>query len=378
MQLINAKFPVPTRTRWAVLVTLSVVCGSGCRSERASSEGDTGQTGAAKAPPSSPAEVPLTPELVAKVNRGVALMGRFQYAKAAELFAELAEQFPEWAEAHINLALAQLNEDQGGQRAEPTLAKVLKIHPDHVAANYCMGVVLVHGSHTAAALPYLEKVYAADARDAYVAYLLGLCAEETSKEKALEWYDKTTTLDPMFLTAHYRRKVLLQLSGQPEKAAEALARFQDLRLCPTAKSFQFKYTLMGSKALAIPAGDPPAKQAAPQGPAFAAAQPLLERAAPLPVNGGATITACDLDGDDRCDLYLTGTRSTDSGTAGAILWQQPDGSFREDTEHPLAKISEVTAAVWGDFNDDGLTDGYFCRADRTRCGGKARKASGRM
>ena len=21
----------------------------------------------------------------------------------------------------------------------------------------------------------------------------------------------------------------------------------------------------------------------------------------------------------------------------------------------------VTAAVWGDFNDDGLTDGYFCR-----------------
>ena len=84
-------------------------------------------------------------------------MGRFQYAKAAELFAELAEQFPEWAEVHINLALVQLNEDQGGQRAEPTLAKVLKTHPDHVAANYCMGVVLVHGSHTAAAPPYLEK-----------------------------------------------------------------------------------------------------------------------------------------------------------------------------------------------------------------------------
>ena len=89
--------------------------------------------------------------------------------------------------------------------------------------------------------------------------------------------------------------------------------------------------------MAIPAGDPPAKQPAPRGSAFTAAQPLVQRTEPLPANGNATVTACDLDGDGRCDLYLTGTRSTDSGTAGAILWQQPDGSFREDTEHPLAK-----------------------------------------
>ena len=100
------------------------------------------------------------------MNRGVALMGRFQYHTAAELFAELVEQYPDWAEAHINLALAQLNEDQSGQRAEPTLAKILKVHPDHVVANYCMAVVLMHGSRTAEALPYLERVYAADADDA--------------------------------------------------------------------------------------------------------------------------------------------------------------------------------------------------------------------
>ena len=32
-----------------------------------------------------------------------------------------------------------------------------------------------------------------------------------------------------------------------------------------------------------------------------------------------------------------------------------------DTSHPLAAVPDVYAALWGDFDNDGLTDVYLCR-----------------
>ncbi len=303
--------------------------------------------------------------MIAKNNRGAAFLGQFKYDDAVDLFTELVKQNPQWIEAGVNLAIAQLNADQLGKRAEATLTTVLQMAPEHIAANYCMALVLIHGGQNKAALPHLEKVYGADPKDAYVTYLLGTVAEEESKDKAMGWYNKTIELDPLFRTAYYRRFDFERLAGRMKEALENKKQFDVLNSCPTARTFEFKYTRMGSKAMAIVMGEtaPPAAQ--PAGPAFADPKPLVISGDALQLDNDPanlpTITSCDLDGDGRVDLFVTGARKTDAGMAGVILLQQADGSFRADTSHPVAQPTQVTAAVWGDFNGDGLPDVYLCR-----------------
>lgn len=304
----------------------------------------------------------LTPDRIARNNRGVALMGQFQYRDAAQAFAELSDELPQSIEMQINLAIAWLNEDQGGQRAEPLLAKLVKSHPEHAVANYCLGLTLLNGGRPQEALPFMEKAYQADPHDPYVLYLLGECTESHSKEKALEWYEQVIALDPLFRNAYYRCFDLLRLSGQREQAVTHLNRHAALANAPTATVFEFKYTRMGSKAMAIAIGDEKPAEPPRDGPAFVGAQPLVPGGnAVAGAAPGAGITACDLDGDGLTDLYFHGVRNTPAGVAGMIVWQQADGTFREDLEHVLANVVNVTAAAWGDFNDDGLVDVYFCR-----------------
>ncbi|MHB8954346.1 MAG: FG-GAP-like repeat-containing protein [Pirellulaceae bacterium] len=304
----------------------------------------------------------LTPEQVAELNRGVALLGRYQYAAAGEVFAALAEQVPWFIPAQLNLAIAQLNEDQSGTRAESVLRKILASQPDNAAAQYCLGLVLLHGNRDDEALPHLQAAYDADPHDPYTTFLLARSLESTSREEALTWYEKTVLLDPMFKTAHYRLRELYRLSGEAEKAGQALERFQELAKCPTARTFDYKYTLMGSKATAHTLQGRSARTLPTGGSLFQPAQPLAKDSEPLLPVGPTSITVCDIDGDGRLDLFLSGVRTTDDGPANAILWQQSDGTFRADTAHRLAGVTHVTAVVWGDFNEDKRNDVYLCRA----------------
>ncbi len=38
-----------------------------------------------------------------------------------------------------------------------------------------------------------------------------------------------------------------------------------------------------------------------------------------------------------------------------------DHGYELDTQHPLAHVTDVNAVLWGDYDNDGLTDVYFCR-----------------
>ena len=242
------------------------------------------------------------------------------------------------------------------------LKKVLESEPDNVAAQYCLGLVLLYGNRDDEAQPYLHAAYEADPHDPYITFLLARSHEATSRAEALAWYEKTVMLDPLFKTAHYRLRELHRLSGQTEKAAQALERFQALAHCPTARTFDYKYTLMGPKASAQTLRDRSARRLPPDGSVFLPARPLAEARESLVPVGPASITVCDIDGDGRLDVFLSGVRMTDNGPANAILWQQADGTFRTDTAHRLANVTHVTAVVWGDFNEDNRNDVYFCRA----------------
>ena len=51
----------------------------------------------------------LTEQDIAENNRGVALMGHFDYSAAHDVFQELVARHPEWLEVQVNLAIATLN-----------------------------------------------------------------------------------------------------------------------------------------------------------------------------------------------------------------------------------------------------------------------------
>src|SRR5687767_12436012 len=50
-----------------------------------------------------------TSELIEANNRGVGLMGQFDYEKAAAVFSEVSTKRPDWIDARLNLAIATLN-----------------------------------------------------------------------------------------------------------------------------------------------------------------------------------------------------------------------------------------------------------------------------
>lgn len=102
-----------------------------------------------------------------------------------------------------------------------------------------------------------------------------------------------------------------------------------------------------------------------EGPIFAEATRLLTivsdatwiiRRTDRPVS----ITACDITGNGYLDIFIANVLDED-GVYNAVCINRGDNTFGLDTDHPLARISNVNAALWGDFDNDGLTDVYFCR-----------------
>jgi hypothetical protein len=92
----------------------------------------------------------LSADDIALNNRGVALMGYFDYSGARETFVELTERRPEWLDAKVNLAISTLNRQEEGdeQRALEILDDVLQRQPDHLRANYVSGLLRLYLGET--------------------------------------------------------------------------------------------------------------------------------------------------------------------------------------------------------------------------------------
>src|SRR5437868_4263080 len=73
-----------------------------------------------------------------------------------------------------------------------------------------------------------------------------------------------------------------------------------------------------------------------------------------------TITAADIDGDGQTDLFFTNALMVDGKLRNAVLLAREKG-YEIQLNHPLSSIGDVNAVLWGDFDNDGLVDVYFCR-----------------
>ena len=117
----------------------------------------------------------LSDDDIALNNRGVALMGYFDYVGAEDVFGELVERQADWHDARTNLAIAVLNRQEPGdeQRALEQLAIVLAAKPDDARANYVAGLLRLYLGEVETAASHFEAVLAVDPADAYAHYYLG-------------------------------------------------------------------------------------------------------------------------------------------------------------------------------------------------------------
>ena len=200
----------------------------------------------------------LSEENIVANNRGVALMGRFDYQGASEVFAQLVEHQPDWHAVRINYAIALKNRQQedDGQRALEQLKTVLSAQPDNLRANYNAGVLQLYQGNIESSISHFEAALALDFNDAYTHYYLGQCQLRVGDETAaLASYQQAIQLDPYLRSAYYSAAQILRRLGRVEEASEQLSLFQRFERNPSARLAEFKYTRMGPKSLAIVIGN---------------------------------------------------------------------------------------------------------------------------
>jgi len=299
---------------------------------------------------------------IALNNRGVGLMRMYKYDEAGDVFRSLVTEYPDWVDVKVNLAIATLNRQQEGDEtiAMEILLAALETDPDNLRARYCTGL-LMYRSAEPGALDHLAFVARGDPDDPYAAYFHGSALEQADRaDEALAEYRRALDLDPYLRSAIYRMSRILLRSGETDEGMTLQETFQKLADNPRARIVDFIYTKMGPKAETLAVGLPASVTPPPPfGPLFADPVPLLTAGSasrPRQWNAPSSITACDINGDGRTDLFLAG--AVQSRNAVAIAG---DDGFTLDVDHPLAGVWGVNAALWGDYDNDGLTDVYLCR-----------------
>lgn len=292
-------------------------------------------------------------------NRGVALMGYFDYAGALEVFADLVERNDDWHDARINLAIATMNRQESGdsELALQQLAIVLDAKTDDVRANYVAGLLHLYLGEIEAAADRFSNVLGVDATDAYAHYYLGQCLLRLGdKESALAAFQQTIEQDPYLRSAYYSAAQVLQQLGRDDAADEQFALFERLADNPRARLAEFKYTRMGPKSLVMTVGGEAHVDETPVRPAGALFQEAQIVGSLGAVVAHAHLTSVDLDNNGQQEVFLAGD------TGNRLLAAAPDTRFVDHIQQPWSAVSGINAVAWGDIDNDGLVDAYLCRS----------------
>ncbi len=319
----------------------------------------------------------LDAEAIALSNRAAGLMGQFNYDGAREIYEKLARKFHNNLEIKINLAIAVLNRQKEGDeaRALSILLKVLEQDKTSLRAQYVTGLLELNRGEAQKALEYFKRILAAEPEDVDTLYFAGKTLAQLSQyQGALEYFQKAVQQDPYLQSAYYGMIMALRQLGKREAAMEMIKKFQELKHNPRARLVEFKYTKMGRRAEVLTLDlEQPETFKQPEGPLF---QPGLAvspggEARWREFSGKAAPPSCmtvsDINGDNIPDVFIGGAveikqSSGKFGFGNAVLLGQPGKcTFTLDSRHPLARITGVNAALWGDLNEDGTADVYLCR-----------------
>jgi tetratricopeptide (TPR) repeat protein len=295
-------------------------------------------------------------------NRGVALMGRFDFDAAREVFARLAETYPDNPDIQVNLGIATMNRQLEGdeEAAKAIFDRVLEKDPSHIRALYNSALIDLHQGNAEAALPHFLEVAEAVPSDAEAAYHVGQCMMQLQRfDEALIWFERALAIDPTLRSASYRAFQAAQRLKLRDKTEAFMARFQALESNPQAHLVEFKYTRMGALSEVVALDAPVTRPvAAPAGPVFT--EPVELGRAAIEPGREPNVTVCDIDNDGAVDLFVAGATGGESPFRNVVMLAR-DSRFEIAADHALARVDNVNTALWGDIDNDGLTDVYLCR-----------------
>lgn len=287
------------------------------------------------------------------VDRGVAMMGRYQYSEAADVFSQAVQANPTDPDIRVNWAIAVLNRQgaEDTQNATEILAKVLAESPDHLRAIYCMAILNLYEGQYDLAKPRLETLRIQRPNDPYVHYLLGTIAQNAGQtDAALSAFSRAVEIDGYFQSAYYGLFQVATGAGKRDIAKGYLDEFRKLQNCLRVTKFDYVYGRMGHLAMAWSRREmvdsPPLK-----GPLFA--EPVRLSSRPARTQGAVVFTSLDLDGDSDIDTIAWNAGFEDYQHA---VWMNEGGQLKNSVDHPLQELPAAIAAAVGDIDEDGQPD----------------------
>ncbi len=302
-------------------------------------------------------------------NRVIGQMGQFNYDAAVAGYRRLVDAFPQADQFKVDLAIALLNRRQEKDLSESgeLLASIFDSSPEVLRAKYCQALLLFHEGKTKEANQLFRSVAEADEEDSYAVFYVGQTEFLLANfETALAQFEEAAQIDPYLRSAYYGAFQAAQRLKQRDKAREYLKLFQKLDTNPRARLAELKYTRMGPKAeVSRPRSETP-PPGRPKGSIFAAPAPLeIENFSATDWAGNdasiPSITIADLNSDGHSDLFIPRIAATEEQASTNLVLLGSEDGFRRDVDSPLANVGQVNTALWGDYDDDGLTDAYLCR-----------------
>jgi tetratricopeptide (TPR) repeat protein len=326
-------------------------------------------------------------------NTGVGLLEQFKFEEAETAFRRALALKPDLKMAQLNLAIALFNSKKL-EEAKTLLAKLLETDRNSPQIYYVLGLTARSENDTDAALAAFQKVLAIDRADVGANINAGqILAQKRDYPPAIKYFQTAYEAESFNQTAIYNLATALQRTGEREKAAELLKKFQILRDTSAGTNIGLNYLEQGRYAEAVSSTGAESElvdKAEPQISFQEAAIGLKYKSdirVPFPLRdrfiikprskyqilkafeGGETLIDFDGDGDldvARIDNSITAYKkiSRESSTAKTVcrisLYRNDKGKFADvsNISGDLAKSFEAvgTSLIAGDFDNDNLPD----------------------
>ena len=299
-------------------------------------------------------------------NIGVALLEQFKYKEGAEAFKRALQLEPRLGLAHINLCIALYNvPDLAG--AERQAKTALTFAADAPQPYYILGLI-AKTAKPDEAIAAIQHVLKIDPSDVGANINLGqIYSAQKKYTEAIAAFRLAVAAEPYSGSALYGLSQALMRNNQKEEGLALTQKFKELRERGSATNISNNYLEQGryAEAVASTGTEPELVNKAvpdvvfadvtaavlPAGGPWPFTNPLLEQA-----SGAVVLFDYDNDGDlDLLEVSSTAQR----------LYRNDGGKFTDVTAQSgdLAKgaANVGTAAVAGDFDNDGKADLFILR-----------------
>ncbi|MBA4303946.1 MAG: hypothetical protein C0424_06960 [Sphingobacteriaceae bacterium] len=161
--------------------------------------------------------------------KGMVYLEQKNIEKAISSFLTSIEQDPEYTEAYMQLALAQM--ESNPKLAHQYLTNVIKLDEGHQEAYYARGMLLQEQGYSDSAQADYDKILSINPQHLDATYNTGyIHLLEKRYDNAIVWFSKVLQIDGKHVRAMYNRGLAYELKGDKEAAQKEFR--EALRLEP--------------------------------------------------------------------------------------------------------------------------------------------------